>query len=127
MSAYIKAKLAYSRTRPYASKVFANEVLHGAVHLQSYLGEELRLVVARKTQVLQGWMEKGQMEPVDARHLFFLLWAMTQTYADFDTQIRTVLGREALLEEDFAIAEDLILRLTLRGCGLEFPLKEHRA
>lgn len=127
LSAYIKAKLAYSRTRPYASKVFANEVLHGAVHLQSYLGEELRLVVARKTQVLQGWMEKGQMEQVDARHLFFLLWAMTQTYADFDTQIRTVLGREALLEEDFAIAEDLILRLTLRGCGLEFPLKEHRA
>lgn len=124
LSAYIRAKLAYSRTRPYASKVFANEVLHGATHLHSYLGLELRRKVEEKTQVLEGWMQNGQMETLDPRHLFFLLWAMTQTYADFDTQIRTVLGRDELMPEDYATAESLILRLTLRGCGLPFPNPE---
>jgi len=124
LAAYIRAKLAYSRTRPYASKVFANEILHGAVHLHSYLGQELRRKVKEKTQILEGWMQRGLMETVDPRHLFFLLWAMTQTYADFDTQIRTVLGRSALTDEDYATAESLILRLTLRGCGLAFPNPE---
>ncbi len=124
LAAYIRAKLAYSRTRPYASKVFANEVLHGATHLHSYLGQELRRKVEEKTQVLEDWMQRGLMETLDARHLFFLLWAMTQTYADFDTQIRTVLGRAELTDEDYATAETLILRLTLRGCGLSFPNPE---
>ncbi|MGE4481777.1 MAG: TetR family transcriptional regulator C-terminal domain-containing protein [Acidocella sp.] len=127
LSAYISAKLAYSRTRPYASKVFANEVLHGATHLHSYLGQELRRKVEEKTKVLEGWIQNGLMEPVDARHLFFLIWAMTQTYADFDTQIRTVLGRDELLAEDYATAERLILRLTLRGCGLSFPIPETKS
>ncbi len=124
LTAYIHAKLAYSRTRPYASKVFANEVLHGATHLQSYLGRELRRKVEEKTEVLKGWMQRDLMERVDARHLFFLLWAMTQTYADFDTQIRTVLERTELTSEDYDTAEALILRLTLRGCGLPFPNPE---
>lgn len=121
LTAYIRAKLAWSRTRPYASKVFANEVLHGAPHLHSYLGLELRQKVEEKARVLEGWMECGRMERVDARHLFFLLWAMTQTYADFDTQIRNVLGRRELTADDFETAEALILRLVLRGCGLPFP------
>jgi len=29
---------------------------------------------------------------VDPHHLIFSVWALTQHYADFDTQVRTVLG-----------------------------------
>src|SRR5260221_248924 len=37
---YIRAKMAHSQSRPFASKVFANEVLHGAPHLKGYLALE---------------------------------------------------------------------------------------
>lgn len=124
LSGYIRAKLAYSRTRPYASKVFANEILHGASQVNSYLGLELRQKVEEKAAVLEYWMQSGQMERVDARHLFFLLWAMTQTYADFDIQIQAVLNRTPLNDADYATAEAMILRLVLRGCGLQFPNRE---
>ena len=118
LPAYIRAKLALSRDRPYASKVFANEVLHGAGTLGSYLGTELRRKVDEKSAVMEGWMAKGLMTPVDPRHLFFLLWAVTQTYADFDVQMCAVLGKSALDAGDFAAAEALIVGLVLRGCGI---------
>lgn len=118
LPAYIRAKLALSRDRPYASKVFANEVLHGAGTLGTYLGTELRRKVDEKSAVLEGWIAKGLMAPVDPRHLFFLLWAMTQTYADFDVQMCAVLGKTALDAEDFATAEATIINLVLRGCGI---------
>ncbi|MDD2877770.1 MAG: TetR/AcrR family transcriptional regulator [Acidiphilium sp.] len=123
LTAYISAKMAHSRTRPYASKVFANEVLHGAVHLRSYLGLELRRKVDEKAVVIEGWITRGLMDPVDPRHLFFLLWAMTQTYADFDAQMAAVLAVPSLGSADFAVGEALILRLVLRGCGLGHDLK----
>lgn len=118
LTAYIRAKLALSRDRPYASKVFANEVLHGAGTLGTYLGTELRRKVDEKSAVLDGWIANGLMTPVDSRHLFFLLWAMTQTYADFDVQMCAVLGKTALDAGDFATAEAMIIDLVLRGCGI---------
>ncbi len=121
LSAYINAKMSYSRTRPHASKVFANEILHGAAHLRSYLGLTLRHKVEDKAAVIETWIAEGRMAPVDPRHLFFLLWAMTQTYADFASQIAPVLGVRGLGDAEFASGEALILQLVLRGCGLEYP------
>src|SRR5260370_9979933 len=39
---YIARKLHWSPARPHASKVFANEILHGAPVLESYLARDLR-------------------------------------------------------------------------------------
>ena len=64
------------------------------------------------------------MAPVDPRHLFFLLWAMTQTYADFDVQMCAVLGKTALDAGDFATAEATIIDLVLRGCGIVPMVRE---
>jgi len=50
--------------------------------------------------------------------LFFTLWAATQTYADFDVQVRAVLGREVLDGADDARATEHVVGLVLRGCGL---------
>ena len=49
---------------------------------------------------------------------FFLIWAMTQTYADFDVQVAAVLGRDRLAPRDYQEATALITRLLLSGCGL---------
>src|SRR5262249_54589620 len=107
-----------SRLRPYASKVFANEMLHGAPQLRGYLRRELRRWVAAKARVIEGWIAAGRMAPIETRQLFFVIWAMTQTYADFDVQVAAVLRRERMARRDYQAATALITRLILRGAGL---------
>jgi TetR/AcrR family transcriptional regulator len=115
---YIRAKMAMSAQRPDASRVFANEMLHGAPVLQGLLTTELRTLVQEKSQVIQAWVDAGRMAPVDGTHLFFTIWAATQTYADFDVQVKAVLGRSALAKKDHARATEHVVSLLLRGCGL---------
>jgi len=125
LAAYVAAKVEHSRRRPHASKVFANEMLHGAPQVMSYLRQELKDWVDRKAAVIEGWVAAGQLAPIDARHLFFVIWAMTQTYADFEVQVAAVLGRARMAPRDYHAATTLITRLVLRGASL--PEKEgHR-
>ena len=115
---YIRAKMALSAQRPDGSKVYANEMLHGAPVAKTILETDLRQMVAEKAAVVQGWIDAGRMAPVDATHLFFTIWAATQTYADFDVQVCAVLGRKALTAGDHARATEHVVSLLLRGCGL---------
>jgi len=115
---YIRDKMALSAQRPHASKVFANELLHGAPVLKTLLAVELRPLVQAKAAVLQGWIAAGRMAPIDPLHLFFTIWAATQTYADFDVQVCAVLGRPELGAADQARATEHVVTLLLRGCGL---------
>jgi TetR/AcrR family transcriptional regulator len=115
---YIRAKMALSAQRPDGSKVFANELLHGAPVVHGLLAKELRQMVHDKAAVVQGWVDAGRMAPVDSIHLFFTIWAATQTYADFDVQVAAVLGRKALTSRDHARATEHVVSLILRGCGL---------
>jgi len=121
LSRYVRAKMALSRERPAASQVFANELLHGAPVVGELLRSELHHLVAGKAAVIDGWIAAGRMAPVDSTHLFFSIWAMTQTYADFDVQVRAVLDRTELTPADHARAEAHVLAMVLRGCGLLPP------
>jgi TetR/AcrR family transcriptional regulator len=98
--------------------VFANELLHGATVVKGLLATELRDMVQDKAAVIDGWIRAGRMAPVDAVHLFFTIWAATQTYADFDVQVCAVLGRTELKPQDHARATEHVVSLLLRGCGL---------
>ena len=118
IDAYLRAKMAMSAARPDASRVFANELLHGAPVLGDLIRGELRAMVRRKAAVIDGWIAAGRMAPVDSTHLFFTMWAATQTYADFDVQVRAVLGRQRLTARDHQRATDHVVSLVLRGCGL---------
>jgi len=121
LTAYVRDKMRWSRTRPLASKVFANEVIHGAQQIDGYLNSKLRRRVEEKSAVIRAWIRAGRMAPIEPKHLFFSLWAITQTYADFDVQVRAVLSRETLSEADFDAATGEVLAFVLRGCGLEPP------
>lgn len=79
---------------------------------------ELRDIVREKAAVIDGWVAAGRMATVDATHLFVTIWAATQTCADFDVQLRAVLGRERLDMADQARATEHVVALILRGCGL---------
>jgi TetR/AcrR family transcriptional regulator len=118
LGSYIRAKMAMSAARPDASRVFANELLHGAPVLGELMRSDLRSMVERKAAVIRGWVAAGRLAPVDPEHLFFTIWAATQTYADFDVQVRAVLGRTRLTRRDHARALAHVESLILRGCGL---------
>ena len=115
---YIRDKMALSKARPHGSKVFANELLHGAPVVKNLLTNELRKLVLTKAAVIDGWIAAGKMAPVDSVHLFFTIWAATQTYADFDVQVCAVLGRRELSVKDHQRATEHVVSLLLRGCGL---------
>jgi TetR/AcrR family transcriptional regulator len=118
LSGYVRAKMAHSRNRPHASRIFAGELLRGAPRIAPYLGLELRRRVAGLSRVIEAWIAAGLMDSVHPAHLLFSIWAMTQTYADFDVQIRAVLGKIALDDVEFATATETIVTLVLKGCSI---------
>ena len=114
---YIRDKMALSAQRPDGSKVFANELLHGAPVVKALLATELRQLMREKAAVVQAWVDAKRLAQVDGMHLFFTIWAATQTYADFDVQICAVLGQDAMETKDFDRATDHVVSFVLRGCG----------
>ena len=123
LSSYIRAKVELSKTRPFASKVFANEILHGAPQLQSYLANDLRIAFEAKSRIIRQWVAKGLMKNVEPMHLFFCIWAMTQTYADFEAQIRAVLGVQKMTDDVYRKGADMITQLVLGGCAVKSAKK----
>jgi TetR/AcrR family transcriptional regulator len=119
LSGYVRAKLADARARPGASRIFAAELLRGAPLLMPFLRGELRRRVEAMASVIEGWGARGLMDRVAPAHLFFGIWAMTQTYADFDVQMRAVLGQDdGLNDATFATAGATVTTLVLKGCGV---------
>ena len=112
---YITRKLELSRTAPEASRLFANELLHGAPMIRAVLEGPLRELVDEKAAVLQLWIDSGKLARVDPHHLIFMIWSATQTYADFDTQIRAILGDKAANQQHFATAADTLKRVFCDG------------
>ncbi len=115
---YIREKMRYTQHYPLASKVFANELLHGAPQIREFLRGDMRKLIETKARIISGWIAAGRMAPVDPIHLFFVIWATTQTYADFDVQVAAVLGRPKVGARELNDAGAAVETLILRGCGL---------
>ena len=89
---YVRAKIRMSHDNPKASRLFANEILHGAPAVGAYLNGPLKELVDEKAAVIARWIGEGRLNPVDPHHLIFAIWATTQHYADFDAQVHAVIG-----------------------------------
>lgn len=120
LAAYIRAKIRHSRERPLASKVYANEMIRGARHTRDFLKNELRSLVKEKAKVLEAWAEAGKIDTVDPVHLFSVIWAATQHYADFEVQVGALVGRRQLSAKDYDEAAETVVRMVLKGCGLTY-------
>jgi len=116
LSGYIRSKIRISRDLPFASKVFASEIMHGAPHLTTDQVQQLNAQARHNIECIQGWIDSGLIAPLDPHHLMFTIWAATQTYADFDWQISTVTGKAKLQDSDYEAAAETIIRLVLKGC-----------
>ena len=102
LRAYVRRKLELSRDYPRQSRLFANEIVQGAPRMQTALATYLKALVDEKSAIIAGWSKAGRIADVDPHHLIFSIWALTQHYADFDVQIRAVLGpaRDPLAEAE---------------------------
>jgi len=121
LAAYVRRKMRLSFEHPEASRLFALEVIRGAPVVRDFLAGELRGWVEARAAIIRAWVAQGRMAPVEPAHLFFTVWAATQTYADSDAQITAVLGRERQTAVDREVATEQLVALVLRGCGLDLP------
>ena len=99
--AYIRRKIEMARDFPRESRLFANEILQGAPRILPLLEGELKELVDEKAKVIRQWMREGRLKTADPHHLIFAIWATTQHYADFDVQVRAVLGPDKGAEGRF--------------------------
>ncbi|MEK9941829.1 MAG: TetR family transcriptional regulator C-terminal domain-containing protein [Gammaproteobacteria bacterium] len=114
---YVNRKIHLSRHYPEASRLFAMEVIAGAPVIGGHLVSHLRPWVAEKGQVFKRWQDEGRMAHIDPAHAFFMIWAVTQTYADFEAQIKAVTGVSDY-DSDIYAATDAVVDALVRGLGL---------
>ncbi len=113
IAAYIERKIELARDYPMESKLFANEMLRGAPILSDVIEGELKALVDEKAAIIKDWSAQGRLTSIDPYHLIFAIWAVTQHYADFDVQVRSVLGDEG--EGRFHDAATALKRIFLDG------------
>ena len=118
ISAYIRAKIQYSQEHPAASKIFAKEVISGSRFLTPAKKRAIHKITQEKADVINGWIKKGKMAPIDPYHFFFLLWGATQYYADFDAHIKNVLAIPRMSSSVYDTAIETITTVILRGCQI---------
>ena len=112
---YIETKLELARTRPYGSKVWANEIIQRAPVVQDYLENELRQWTDDRVAVIEYWIAQEQIRPVSARHLLYAIWATTQHYADFKHQIRTLNDDLELTNQQWEDTKHSLREILLEG------------
>lgn len=110
---YMRTKLELSRSAPEASRLFATEILQGAPLLKPFLETELKKVVDEKCKVLQQWIDEGKLIDAPPLHLVFMIWAATQHYADFATQIESLTADDE--DKIYSDAESTLQQVLLRG------------
>lgn len=108
---YMRRKLQMAHEFPRESRLFANEIIQGAPRIEGFIRRDLKALVDEKARLIDHWVHRGLIAPVDPYHLIFSIWALTQHYADFDAQIRMIRGENTVPVDG---AEPFLTTLFLR-------------
>jgi TetR/AcrR family transcriptional regulator len=109
--AYVQRKLQMSRDFPRESRLYANEIVQGAPRMHHTIATDLNALVEEKVALLEDWMAAGKINRTHPKHLLFSIWSLTQHYADFDVQVRTLMGDEDPFEAAPQYLETLYRRM----------------
>ena len=118
LETYIMSKVRLACEQPLPSKLFASEIIAGAPYLDEHIRTIMRKWFRHKVNVINSWIEQGKMQPVDAEHLIFMIWASSQHYGDFETQILKLLNKGEYDEADIVYIGRFVTEMILAGCGL---------
>ncbi|WP_374763526.1 TetR family transcriptional regulator C-terminal domain-containing protein [Yunchengibacter salinarum] len=117
---YVRAKMDLARKRPDASRIWAIEMARGAPIIRPYLENVVKPWVEGRAAVVEHWIETGALDPVCPHTLFYMIWATTQHYADFEAQI-TAINEGPLDDAAFTRARREVERLILSALNLSPP------
>ncbi|MEH6625054.1 MAG: TetR/AcrR family transcriptional regulator [Motiliproteus sp.] len=116
---YIGRKMRTSWERPALSKIFAGEVLRGGPMLKSQFSEQ-RKWLDHISDVIRCWIALGKMDRVEPDHFVFMIWAVTQHYANCQAQVLELTGRSYLDEADLSMVTEQVVRVVFKGCGIRY-------
>jgi TetR/AcrR family transcriptional regulator len=123
ISGYVRVKMELSRRRPLGSKVWANEIIQGAEHMQDILVQRVKPWLESRVTVIEDWIARGLLAPVNPHTFMYMIWATTQHYADFDAQILALGGKRALTQKAFNASTEEVVQLVIRACGAVSPAR----
>ena len=115
---YVKSKMAFSRDRPYASRVWANEMLHGAPVVSEFLETTLKEWLEDRVRVINGWIAEKKINDVDPKVFIYMIWSVTQHYADFERQMVLLNNGKSYTDEEYQMKTDQVIQLILTSVGL---------
>ena len=116
---FVRTKLHQAFAHPNRHKLFAVEVIGGAPHLHDFMSTTMKEWALDKAEVMSVWHSQGKISISDPLQLLILIWATTQRYAEFETEIVGLMQKESYDKEDEARAANFLVPFILRGCGLE--------
>ncbi|WP_227672133.1 TetR/AcrR family transcriptional regulator [Psychrobacter urativorans] len=116
---FVRTKLHQAFAHPNRHKLFAVEVIGGAPHLHDFMSTTMKEWALDKAEVMKIWHQQGKIGITDPLQLLILIWATTQRYAEFETEIVGLMEKKAYDKQDEARAADFLVPFILRGCGLE--------
>ncbi|MCJ0764343.1 TetR family transcriptional regulator C-terminal domain-containing protein [Variovorax terrae] len=121
----IRRKLDFTFDYPQISRLFSNEVMRGGPVIRQIWQEGTPLVDSA-VKVIENWVHKGRIDPIDPFFFLFHIWALTQHYADYEVQVRyfTRCPDDAPIDREKVRLE--VTRLVLRGVGLRFDPERYR-
>ena len=120
LAQYIADKMRLSQEKPEVSKIFALEIINGANNLTDFFKENHESWMQSRVDVIQQWIDRGQIQTQDPYYLIFHIWACCQHYADFSAQITHLRGNR-MTSDDFSEATKSLVQMILKGCGLNVP------
>ncbi|MCK5575458.1 MAG: TetR family transcriptional regulator C-terminal domain-containing protein [Sphingomonadales bacterium] len=114
---YLESKMDLSRSRPMGSKVWANEIIHGAPFMMDYVQTTVKDWFEGRLAVVQKWIDDGKIDPIDPATLFYMIWGATQTFSDFETQIQVLHGNKPITDEEYDVMKETVVSVFLKGIG----------
>jgi len=108
----------YSRERPFASKVWANEIILGAPIVGTFLETTLKQWLDDRVKVIEMWINDGKIKSVDASAFIYMIWSVTQHYADFERQITSINHGKEFTDEEYMQKTQQVTQFVLASVGI---------
>ncbi len=118
LSDLIRRKMVFSFEQPLRSRIFAVEMMRGAPVLSAMLGTSKRRT-DQAAAVIQNWITRGLMDPVDPLALLFHIWATTQFYADHAEQVLYFRELTQIGADERKHLIDEVSAFVLKGAGVK--------
>jgi TetR/AcrR family transcriptional regulator len=115
IAAYVSAKMDMARQDPIGSRIWASEILRGAPVIGDFLETALLDWLKSRETIVRRWIKAGKLVPMEPRYFFYMIWATTQHYADFEGQMMALNGNKPLSDAQFETAKGQTIATLLRG------------